>query len=83
MSWTLFNEGNLRRISNLCLVRVRGVTEFRLHVGTEPRIFYVARFEEAVYVLHFFLRKTQAKRKADLDQSRKRDAALLESRKSK
>jgi len=44
-----------------------GVMEIRLHGGNEYRVFYVARFEEAVYVLHCFVNKTKATRKADLD----------------
>ena len=29
-----------------------GVVEIRIHTGREHRVFYVAKFEEAVYVLH-------------------------------
>ena len=36
-----------------------GVMEIGLHGITEHRIFYVARFEEAVYVLHCFVKKTR------------------------
>jgi hypothetical protein len=32
----------------------RGVGEIRVHTGQEHRVFYVARFEEGVYVLHAF-----------------------------
>jgi phage-related protein len=59
-----------------------GVMEIRLRGDYEFRVFYVARFEEAVYVLHCFLKKTQATRKADLNLGRRRYAALLEARKS-
>jgi phage-related protein len=41
-----------------------GVEEIRIHTGQEHRVFYVARFEEGVYVLHAFekrSRKTPAK----------------------
>ena len=31
-----------------------GVIEIRVHTRVERRIFYVAKFEEAVYVLHAF-----------------------------
>ena len=31
-----------------------GVREIRIHTGLEHRVFYVARFAEAVYVLHAF-----------------------------
>jgi len=35
-----------------------GVIEIRVHADGEFRVFYVAKFEEAVYVLHVFLKKT-------------------------
>ena len=60
-----------------------GVMEIRLHGNNEYRVFYIARFEEAVYVLHCFVKKTQVTRKADLDLGRKRYSALIEARKSK
>jgi phage-related protein len=60
-----------------------GVMEIRLHGDSEYRVFYVARFGDAVYVLHCFVKKTQATRKADLDLGRQRYSALLELRRSK
>ena len=60
-----------------------GVMEIRLHGDNEHRVFYVACYEEAVYVLHCFVKKTQATRKADLDLGKKRYTALIEGRKSK
>ena len=60
-----------------------GVMEIRVHGDNEYRVFYVARYEEAVYVLHCFAKKTQATRKADLDLGKKRYAALIEARKTK
>ncbi|MSV35359.1 MAG: type II toxin-antitoxin system RelE/ParE family toxin [Bryobacterales bacterium] len=49
-----------------------GVMEIRLHGDNEFRVFYVARFEEAVYVPHAFVKKTRATRKADIDIGKKR-----------
>ena len=60
-----------------------GVMEIRVHGDNEYRVFYVARYDEAVYVLHCFVKKTQATRRADLDLGRKRYSALMEARKSK
>jgi phage-related protein len=54
-----------------------GVVEIRLHGETEHRVFYVARFPEAVYVLHCFEKKTQATRKADIELGRHRYAEVL------
>ena len=60
-----------------------GVMEIRLHGTNEYRVFYVARFEEAVYVLHCFVKKTRTTRTADVDLGRQRYSALLEMRKSR
>ncbi len=60
-----------------------GVMEVRIHGDNEYRVFYVARYEEAVSVLHCFVKKTQATRKADLELGRKRHAALIEARQLK
>jgi phage-related protein len=60
-----------------------GVMEIRLHGTNEYRVFFVTRFEEAVYVLHCFVKKTQATRKADLELGKRRFSALLVTRKSK
>ena len=35
-----------------------GVMEIRVHDDNEYRVFYAARYEEAVYVLHCFVKKT-------------------------
>ena len=47
------------------------------------RVIYVARFEEAIYVLHAFEKKTQKIRKADIELARARYKALAEERKRK
>jgi phage-related protein len=49
-----------------------GVCEIRIHVGTEYRVIYVARFAEAVYVLHSFTKKTRKTSQADIELVRKR-----------
>lgn len=41
------------------------------------------RFEEAIYVLHAFVKKTGTTRKADIDLGKARYAAMLEARKSR
>ena len=45
------------------------------------RVIYVAKFEEAVYVLHAFEKKTRKTSKADIDLTRARYKALAEERK--
>jgi phage-related protein len=57
-----------------------GVAEIRIHSGTEHRIFYVARFEEAVYVLHAFEKKSPKTARKDIDLARARLSDVLNSR---
>ncbi len=47
------------------------------------RVMYVAKFEEAVYVLHCFQKKTQATSKQDKDIASTRYRALVNARRSK
>ena len=47
------------------------------------RVIYVARFEEAIYVLHAFQKKTRKTRKADIKLAKARYKALVEKRKRK
>ena len=58
----------------------QGVEEIRVHSELEHRVFYIARFEEAVYVLHVFEKKTQKTPKAEIDVAKKRLAIVVESR---
>ena len=45
----------------------RGVKEIRIHLKNEYRIIYVAQMEDAIYVLHAFVKKTQKTPKKDLE----------------
>lgn len=47
------------------------------------RVMYVAKFEEAVYVLHCFQKKTQATSKQDKDIATTRYRAVVNARKGK
>ena len=47
------------------------------------RVIYVAKFEDAVYVLHAFEKKTRKTRKADIDLAKARYKALAGERKRK
>ncbi|HZF13342.1 MAG TPA: type II toxin-antitoxin system RelE/ParE family toxin [Thermoanaerobaculia bacterium] len=49
-----------------------GVNEIRIHTHVEHRVIYVAKFEEAVYVLHAFEKKSQQTRDTDLALARRR-----------
>jgi phage-related protein len=55
----------------------RGVYEIRIRSGQEHRVFFVARFDEAVYVLHAFEKRTQKTAQADLELGRRRLAEVL------
>ena len=50
----------------------KGVEEIRIWTGEAYRIFYVARFEEAVYVLYAFQKKTKKTSKRDIELGQKR-----------
>ena len=55
-----------------------GVREIRIRDAAGAfRVLYVAKFEDAVYVLHCFQKKAQKTRKADLDLASQRYRDLL------
>ncbi len=59
-----------------------GAVEIRIKdKGGIFRVIYVARFEEAIYVLHAFQKKSQKIRKADIELVKARYKALAEQRK--
>lgn len=47
-----------------------GVNEIRIHTHVEHRVMYVAKFEEAVYVLHAFEKRSRQTRDTDLTLAR-------------
>ena len=49
-----------------------GVQEIRIRAGGAYRVFYVAKFEEIIYVLHAFRKKTQKTAKQDIEIGRQR-----------
>ena len=57
-----------------------GVEEIRIQIGEAFRVFYVARFEEAVYVLHAFQKKSRKTAKKDLDLGKRRYKQMLRHR---
>lgn len=57
-----------------------GVREVRLHTGVEHRVVYLAKFEEAVYVLHAFEKRSQRTPKRELELARHRLRTLLKQR---
>jgi phage-related protein len=60
----------------------KAVQEIRIRTDDAYRIFYVAQFAEAVYVLHAFQKKTQKTSKQDLLVGKQRFQEMVEYRKS-
>lgn len=58
-----------------------GVQEIRIHSESEYRVIYVAKFAEAIYVLHTFQKKTQATAPRDIAMATKRYGSLAKERK--
>lgn len=59
----------------------QGVKEIRIHVEGEFRVLYIAKYEEAIYVLHAFQKKTQKTPKRDIDIAKTRFRELERERK--
>ena len=49
-----------------------GVKEIRIHVLGEWRVIYVAKFSDAIYVLHAFKKKSQKTSRQDIELARQR-----------
>ncbi|MCB1639486.1 MAG: type II toxin-antitoxin system RelE/ParE family toxin, partial [Thiothrix sp.] len=59
----------------------QGVQEIRIQETSGAfRVIYVARFEEAVYVLHVFQKKTQKTAQSDIELARDRFKAMIKRR---
>jgi len=55
-----------------------GAYEIRIQAGDAFRVFYVTKFDEGVYVLHAFQKKTQKTSKQDIAIGRQRFKAAQE-----
>ena len=60
-----------------------GVREIRVRTDLEHRVIYLAKFNEAVYVLHAFQKRSQRTPKPDLDLARQRLRELLKQRRQR
>lgn len=54
-----------------------GVKEIRVRTGREHRLVYIAKFPDALYVLHAFEKKTQRTTRSDIELARTRFRELL------
>ena len=59
-----------------------GVNEIRIHAGVEHRVVYIAKFQEAVYVLHAFEKRARRAPKAAIDLAKNRLRELVARRKA-
>ena len=59
-----------------------GVREIRIHTGLEHRVVYTAKFEEGVYVLHAFEKKTRRTSRSDIELARGRLKELVRKRRA-
>ena len=55
-----------------------GVCEIRIKHEGQYRVIYIAKFEEAIYVLHAFQKKTQKTNKQDIDVAKRALKTLQE-----
>lgn len=60
-----------------------GVREIRVHTRLEHRVLYVAKFAEAVYVLHAFEKRTRKTLSHDLELARQRFRTLVVQRRTR
>ncbi|HVW64239.1 MAG TPA: type II toxin-antitoxin system RelE/ParE family toxin [Nitrosospira sp.] len=61
-----------------------GMREIRIREGSGIyRVMYVAKFEEAIYVLHCFQKKTQTTKRHDKDIAEARYRAIVDARRAK
>jgi phage-related protein len=58
----------------------KGVQEIRIRTEDAYRIFYVARFDEEIYVLHAFQKQTQKTTKQDIQIGQQRYQQMIEER---
>jgi len=75
----VINAQMCKMFSKSCEIRA----EFKYHDKEEVgafRVIYVAKFEQAVYVLHAFQKKTRATAKADIDLATQRYKLIGETR---
>lgn len=60
-----------------------GVAEIRVQTRLEHRVLYIAKYEEAVYVLHAFEKRTRQTPQREVSLAKKRLADLIRQRAKK
>ena len=69
-----------RTTGNPCQRSVSAFARFAWHTGLEHRVIYLAKFDDGVYVLHAFQKRSQRAPKRDLELARQRFRELLKHR---
>lgn len=57
-----------------------GVYEKRIHTRVEHRVFYVAKYADAVYILHAFEKRARRTEQHDIDRAKHRLAQVMKHR---
>lgn len=78
----LIQRGLLPRHWKPIMAVGHGVKEIIIHEKNEYRVLYVSKFEESIYVLHAFIKKSQQTLKRDIDLARQRYIAMLDIRRT-
>src|SRR5439155_556785 len=60
-----------------------GVNEIRVRIGGAFRVIYMAKFMEAVYVLHAFQKKSRKTARTDIELARRRFRELIQERRQR
>ena len=60
----------------------KGVREIRIHHEGQYRVIYVASFEDIIYVLHAFQKKTRKTSRRDMDTAKRALQGISERRPS-
>ncbi len=60
-----------------------GVIEVRVHTEAEHRIVVIAKFDDAIYVLHVFEKRSRKTLQRDLDLARRRYHDVLQGRRTR
>lgn len=59
-----------------------GVQEIRVHTDMEHRVFYIAKFEEGVYILHAFEKRARKTPRRDIELARLRLREVIRQRRA-
>ena len=82
INFSKYSKGKSWMIGNQCLQSGPALRKSAFGTKAEPnRMLYVAKFEEAVYVLHVFEKRSRKTAKGDIQRAKSRYADLLKWRK--